>query len=443
MASIVKLGSGKQPPRAIDFADPTDGGRRKRIRVGVVTHDEALEFKRHVEKLLAAKILNQTPNTETLLWLNGLPPLTYERLAARGLAPRRNIDPHGLRLRNFLEKYREQRRQEGLSEASLDKISKTSALLTAFFGEQTPIEQITPDAAKDWRASLYRGERKKHRSEATVRGHCRDAKKMFNDAVERELIARNPFAKLKSAAVSGTEDRYVTPEEAERILECCPNLQWRVLFGLARWAGLRCPSETHSLTWRDVDWERGRLTVYAPKTDQTRLVPIEPRLLVLLQDAFDAAQEGEARIVVTLPRNNRHRTFARIRHAAGVPSWRDLFQTLRRSCEMEWSAKYPQHAVSAWIGHSLEVSGRHYLRTTDHLLDLAAEKSAAESAAANPGNGHAKPRNSDAAKKRSTTARAATPSPRETLRPSARDREMRLSGLEPETYGLKVRCSTD
>ncbi len=40
MASIVKLGKGKQPPRAIDFTDP-DSGKRQRIRLGVVSFDEA------------------------------------------------------------------------------------------------------------------------------------------------------------------------------------------------------------------------------------------------------------------------------------------------------------------------------------------------------------------------------------------------------------------
>jgi hypothetical protein len=32
MASVVRLGKGKQPPRAIDDVDPSEGGKRKRIR---------------------------------------------------------------------------------------------------------------------------------------------------------------------------------------------------------------------------------------------------------------------------------------------------------------------------------------------------------------------------------------------------------------------------
>ena len=54
MASITKIGKGKQPPRAIDFIDDTDGRRRKRVRLGVVTHGEAAEAKRVADRKAAA-----------------------------------------------------------------------------------------------------------------------------------------------------------------------------------------------------------------------------------------------------------------------------------------------------------------------------------------------------------------------------------------------------
>jgi integrase len=76
--------------------------------------------------------------------------------------------------------------------------------------------------------------------------------------VRRELLTRNPFGTLKSSAIAADRSRYVTPEETTTILDACPSLRWRVLFGLARLAGLRTPSETHRLTWADVDWDRKR-----------------------------------------------------------------------------------------------------------------------------------------------------------------------------------------
>src|SRR5262249_17913031 len=160
--------------------------------------------------------------------------------------------------------------------------------------------------------------------------------------VERDLLSRNPFKSLKSSAVAADRGRYVTPEEAAAVLDACGDLRWRVLFGLARLAGLRTPSETHRLTWADVDWDRRRLSVFASKTRTTRIVPIVPRLFQTLQDAFDAAPERSERIV-TLSRNNLHRGLEAILNRAGLAPWDDLYQALRRSCETQWALEFPQH----------------------------------------------------------------------------------------------------
>ena len=79
---------------------------------------------------------------------------------------------------------------------------------------------------------------------------------------------------------------------------------------------------------------------------------------------------------------------------AGLTPWPDLFQTLRRSCETELAMTFPQHAVSAWLGHSEAVSRAHYLQVPDELFDRAvgrlanpADDSAAKSAAVTPRTG--------------------------------------------------------
>ena len=378
MASITKLGKGKQPPRAIDFVDSTDGGKRKRIRLGVVGLSQAREAKVRVEKLLSAKVLNHTPDAETVRWLAGVCDTIHGRIVRAGLAEPRQPVPTAPQLGDFLAKHLEQRKAE-LEPASIERLRQTADKINAYFGPELQLDQITADHAKDWRASMLTA----GLAEATVRLHCRNVKSTFNDAVERELIGRSPFAKLKSAAIAADREHFVTADDAATILEACPNLQWRTLFGLMRFAGLRCPSETHNVTWRDVDWDRRRLTVYAPKTKRTRIVPIVPTLWPILQDAFDAAAECSDSIV-TLSRNNRHRTFHDILRKAGLVAWPDLFQTLRRSCETDFARTCPQHAVSTWMGHSMKVSERHYLQVTDDLYDLASG-SAAESAAVGRG----------------------------------------------------------
>lgn len=89
----------------------------------------------------------------------------------------------------------------------------------------------------------------------------------------------------------------------------------------------------------------------------------------LLQDAFDAAPEGQ-QSVVGLSRNNLRRggrhTFVR---KAGIEPWSDVFQTLRRGCATEWKQPYSAYAVDTRVGHRVRVSEKRYLMISDDLWD--------------------------------------------------------------------------
>src|SRR5262249_36515537 len=75
-----------------------------------------------------------------------------------------------------------------------------------------------------------------------------------------------------------------------RVLAGCPDLEWRLLLALARYGGLRTPSEPLTLEWPDVNWERQRIRVIAPKTKHEdggeRWIPLFPELLPHLEEAF-------------------------------------------------------------------------------------------------------------------------------------------------------------
>jgi integrase len=63
---------------------------------------------------------------------------------------------------------------------------------------------------------------------------------------------------------------------------------------LARYGGLRIPSELRQWTWDDIDWHGGNFAVRAPKREpidghETRIVPIFPEIRPYLQQAFSEA----------------------------------------------------------------------------------------------------------------------------------------------------------
>jgi integrase len=80
---------------------------------------------------------------------------------------------------------------------------------------------------------------------------------------------------IVTAAIAARSIDSETAEWLDKVLEACPDVEWRLIFALSRFGGLRCPSEHLILSWADLDWERSRFRVESPKTG-VRWVPIFP-----------------------------------------------------------------------------------------------------------------------------------------------------------------------
>jgi integrase len=153
-----------------------------------------------------------------------------------------------------------------------------------------------------------------------------------------------------------------------------------MIFALARFGGLRIPSEALALRWDDIDWAQGRMTVTVPKLEhvegkETRLVPLFPELLPYLEEGFEAADDG-AEFVIARHRdkNSNLRTHMfRIIKKAGLTPWPKPFQNCRSTRETELAETIPAHVVCAWIGNSEAVAKKHYLQVTDSHFARAIE----------------------------------------------------------------------
>lgn len=368
MASITTRPNGS---RFITFRD--GNGNARHITLGQVQKRYAEAIKVRVEDLVAAALHGHSPTDDTCRWLASLESRLYAKLVAVGLVPERKIATIGSLTNAYISE-----REHDLKPESIRKLRQTETKLLEFFNKDRPVRQITVEEAVAWRRSL----KDLGLSEAAIRTHCGNVKTMLAEAKRRKAIDTNPFETLKSGPTPSKYTRYITPEEIERVIDACPDSEWRLAFGLARYAGLRIPSESHGLTWADVDFERGRLTVRSPKTERwaghdQRVVPITPKLMALLQERFDSMPEGEPRLVTIGGKGAVIRRVRRIWAAAGVEPWARLWQTLRSSCEKEWAMTFPQYAVSKWIGHSITISGKHYANSVpDELFDRAAKATA-------------------------------------------------------------------
>ncbi len=188
------------------------------------------------------------------------------------------------------------------------------------------------------------------------------------------LITENPFADMGDCSVKSNKSRqfFLLREDADKVLAACPDNEWRLIFALARFGGLRTPSETLLLRWDDVDWERGRLLIRSPKTEHhegkdSRFVPIFPELRPYLDTAWEQAADG-AEFVIARRRGsniNLRTQLLRIIPKTGLTAWPKLFQNLRATRETELAETYPLHVVVAWLGNSQLVAAKHYLQVTD------------------------------------------------------------------------------
>jgi integrase len=146
--------------------------------------------------------------------------------------------------------------------------------LLEHFSPDTDLDSTTEGHAIEFRSFLLtrdhaRIKRAGKLSEATIRRRCGCIRQMFDDTVALELIPKNAFRskRIPTTLPKTRQNAVVSPDMATRIADSLPDQQWRLLFALARWGGLRVPSEPRLLRWPDVDWQQMRLTVHSPKTE--------------------------------------------------------------------------------------------------------------------------------------------------------------------------------
>ncbi len=355
----------------------TDGnGERKSLRLGKVSVKAAEDLRLRIEALLPDKELSRPHDVELSKWLRNLSDRMHKRLARVGLVePRASAEV--LTLGSLLDRFDAAAVVKPATKAAY---RQTTGSLREHFGGDTAVNTLTPAHADEWHKAITEApESEKALAPATVSKRVRVAKAIFHKAVKWGLVASNPFADLRAGSQSNPDRAfYVAPDAIAAILAACPDVEWRAIIALVRYAGLRCPSEVVGLRWGDVNWEKGRLSVRSPKTARheghaMRVAPIAPELRPILLALFDAAEPGTEAVVPRLrdPRVNLRTHFQRIIARAGVKPWPRLFHNLRASCATDWVERFPAHVVAGWLGHTPLIAARHYLQTRDAHFDLA------------------------------------------------------------------------
>ena len=356
MASLIRETNGTY---RLSFVD-CEGSRRS-LRIGKTTEVAALTFKCNIELLVADSASGSQQPPELAAWLERLSLPLRNKLARCNLVRSR---AHALTVDELVVKFASMR---AVKPATLAAYRQTTNSLRGFFGEHLAIRQICTSDAERWQRSLAdEGLAPATRAKRTI-----VAKAIFRRAVTWGSISKSPFDHLKAGSQSNpARSVYVSRSQFADVMAFAPSAEWRALISVCRFAGLRCPSEVRELRWRDIDFERGAMTVRSPKTESyaghaVRLVPMDPTVASELSTLRTHQADADAVFAGLASQVSLRTQFHRIIKRAGHQPWPRLFQNLRASCATDWVERFPAHEVAKWLGHSPLVAQQHYLMPND------------------------------------------------------------------------------
>lgn len=389
--ATVRIGQRKGQPRE---------SARVKIALGRCDKRTAEKIKQKIEAIIVAQLAQGLIDDETAAWIGDIKrdfKTLYVKLAGVGLvdtaADGGSVRQLATTLKAFLDQYIDERKPTW-KERTIAGALQDADSLVEFFGPDRRLADITDADAKRfllWLRTAGRKQRKKKAEKpaptgdddkktglamATIGRRIRRSKEFFGFAVSGELIKKNPFAGIK-APPQHNKDRYffVDRLRIKKLLDACPDAEWRLIVALARYGGVRTPSETLALKWADVDWKGNRVTIHSPKTahhanKDKRVIPLFPELRPFLEEAFDP----ESVYVVQRYRGvqvNLRTQLMRILKRAGLTRWPRIWHNLRASRQCELEERHPSHVVCSWIGNSETIARQHYLNVRDSDFDLA------------------------------------------------------------------------
>ena len=326
--------------------------------------------KSRVEAITSAKVLGVALDAETSRWLADIGDDLHAKLSKTGIIETRVSRT----LQVFLEAYLSER--SDLKPRTKAKYTTSVKSLIGFFGS-IQLKDVTHEKSALYRVSLLQSGLK----EATISKMIGVARLFFGIAHRRKLIDVNPFQYVETGSqVNKEREHYVTEEETRLLIAACPDAKARLIIALARYAGLRIPSELVGLRWSEVNWEAGRFIVHSPKTERKgkpkRVVPIFGELRPYLEDAFEVSPEGEDRIFPEIhEKKSMGSWIKKLANRAGVDLWEKPFQNMRASCATDLTDKHPAHVCEAWLGHTGKVADKHYRQVTETHFEKATQES--------------------------------------------------------------------
>lgn len=340
-------------------------GKRFVLWIGKLTTRQQREWERHGAEIVDAFKAGVSVNPETLHWAASLPERIGSKLIAWGMLPegtRRTVAPQQRTIGAWTELFIS---LHPGSERTKNNYQQARSWLLKCLDEKKDIGSVSVGDMKRWQASMS------HLAMTTRNKHVKRIKTIFASACEHGLIQTSPAAALKEERSAKRIDRsrqfFVDAERSKLVLNKLPGTNWKLIFALMRFQGLR-RHEVFLLTWENVNLADKELTIPAEGKTGWRSMPIFPEVIELLESTPKASRKGK---VVDWSRSEESVTELLKRHVETIlgECWPKVCQQLRSTRRTELDGQFEPYVVNEWLGHDSKTAERHYQQITPaHLL---------------------------------------------------------------------------
>jgi hypothetical protein len=259
-----------------------------------------------------------------------------------------------LTLQEFFERFA--KTKEALKPKTLKFYDDWYKRFYRYFGKTTMVSTITSDVAKKFAeycddnlspCTIYRG-----------LGACRT---IFSMAVTLRIVTENPFEGIiLGERKNELRQFYVTRELLNKVLEYCIDDRDKLIIVLARFAGLRIPSELVKL--RFCDFSNNVIRVHEETKTGSREVP----LFKEVRQVFERLSGAPDEFVFPGPYSAEWYPWCMLSDTierANLERWQKLFINMRSSCITDLDdLGYSEKTLDAIFGNSAEVRRIHYLQ---------------------------------------------------------------------------------
>jgi hypothetical protein len=335
--------------------DVHDSRRRHSIWLGEMQPKDAEKIKRHIEAILESQKMDTPMPGETVRWLATISDTLRKKLSPL-LGSARTVA-------EAIDAYVEWAESNNKASTVSSSRHTLDAFRNAFSRHQ--MRSLSSDAVDQWIAAT-------NVSGNTTAKHAKNLKSFIAWARQRGWV--DDLKLHSSSTINAGSKEFIGVERFDELLAEFTDPQDRCVLALARWSGIRVPSEL-TIVRSGVDWERMRLTIPDSKRSRRssrgppklRVTPIFPELSPFLEAVWqlDINAGPEEYLLPAIVGSGA--IVARVRRARDRTGmqWPRLFHSLRATRQTELIARFGVRAACEWIGNSPSVASKFYELITD------------------------------------------------------------------------------